>query len=102
LGKLKFENSKKSIMSSTTNDISKLFKQQEKMAKELSLAKDLIVGLEKRIVALEEGNGENLNNSSFPPFILDGPDGYLHYLTTTFRNELEEKFSYLEHIQPMR
>jgi hypothetical protein len=90
-------------MSSTSNDITKLFKQNEKLSKDLSLATSLIVSMEKRLVILEEGIGEKgENNSSFPPFILNGDKGYKEYLQTKFRQELENRFSHLEHIQPMR
>jgi hypothetical protein len=102
------------MASTTTNDISNLFvdvsklvKQNKKLEKDFSIATTLLVSMEKRLKNLEDGKevrGENRNvsNSSIPPFILNGTQGYKHYLTTTFRMDLRDKFSHLEYIQPMR
>jgi hypothetical protein len=94
-------------MSSTSNDFAKVFKQMEKLSKELSLATGLIVSMQNRLDLLEEGgknNGEKgkNNNNSFPPFVLNGPKGYKEYLQKKFRQELDDRFSSLQYIQPMR
>jgi uncharacterized protein YaaN involved in tellurite resistance len=89
-------------------NVSKLVKQNKKLEKDFSILTTLIVSLEKRMKNLEDGKevgGVNRNvvsNNSVPPFILNGPQGYKEYLTTTFRMDLRDKFSHLEYIQPMR
>jgi hypothetical protein len=104
------------MASTTTKDISnlcmdvtKLVKQNKKMEKDFSVVTSLLVSMEKRMKNLEDGKevgGDNRNvsnkNSSVPPFILNGPQGYKIYLTTTFRMNLTDKFSHLEYIQQMR
>jgi hypothetical protein len=107
----------KFIMASTTTkdisnlcmDVNKLIKQNKKLEKDFSVVSSLLVSMEKRMKHLEDGKevgGDNRNvsnkNSSVPPFILNGTQGYKSYLTTTFRMNLRDKFSHLEYIQQMR
>jgi hypothetical protein len=100
------------LMSSTTNDtgISKLLKKINKIVYDNSITQALLVSMEVRLknledVKVEDNNQDKSNNKSssyLPPFILDGPKGYINYLKNAFRMDLEERFTHLQFIQSLR